>query len=306
MTSGDLPAASPAPMRRVVAILTAHNRRELTLACLRSYFSQEVSDIELGAVLVDDGSSDGTAEVVSREFPATQVVTGTGDLFWARGMATAEAAAMRSDPDYLLWLNDDVHLYPDALLRLMAVAETSKPSPVLIAGTVCDPETGAPTDGGLRRRDWHPMRFALVQPPDLPTAVDTVHGNVLLVPRATYRLVGNIDGGFAHTQADMDYGLRLGQRGGQNILIPGLVGTCAANYVLSEKLDPALSFTVRWRFLHSRKGRPLRSQIRYLRRHGGPFWPIFLLPPYIRLIAGLPFPDINHDTGGHSHVGVPP
>ena len=50
-----------APMRRVVAILTAHDRREMTLACLHSYFSQEVPGIELRAVLLDDGSSDGTA-----------------------------------------------------------------------------------------------------------------------------------------------------------------------------------------------------------------------------------------------------
>ena len=164
---------------------------------------------------------------------------------------------------------------------------------MLLAGSVCDPETGVTTYGGQRRRDWHPLRYALVTPPDVPTTVDTVNGNVLLVPRETYRLLGHIDGGFAHSQADMDYGLRLRQAGGENVLIPGHVGTCTANNAASVNLDPSLPLSVRWRYFRSPKGTPLRSQVRYLRRHGGPCWPIFLLPPYVRLLAGRWYPGVN-------------
>jgi GT2 family glycosyltransferase len=284
------------PTRRVVAILTAHNRREFTLACLQSYFSQEVTDTDLRAVLVDDGSTDGTGEAVSAAFPAAEVISASGDLFWARGMAAAEARAIRSQPDYLLWLNDDVRLYPNALSRLLAVVETRPGRPALLVGAVCDPGTGDTTYGGLRRRDWHPLRYDLAAPLDEPTTVDTVNGNVLLVPRETYLLVGGIDGGFAHSYADMDYGLRLRRAGGQNVLVPGHAGTCAANHIMSVNLDPGLSIRARWRFLHSRKGRPLGSQVRYLRRHGGPYWPVFLLPPYVRLLAGLRFSDGQRDA----------
>jgi GT2 family glycosyltransferase len=292
-----------APLRRVVAILTAHNRREVTLACLRSYFSQDVSRAELRAVVVDDGSSDGTAEAVSAAFPAAEVIRASGDLFWARGMATAETLAVQSAPDYLLWLNDDVCLYRNALQRLLTVAETHHRCPVLLAGAVCDPESGVTTYGGLRRRDWHPLRYALVAPLDVPTTVDTVHGNVLLVPREIYRLVGGIDGNFAHSYADNDYGLRLRQAGGENVLIAGHVGTCAPNDIVSASLDPSLPFSARCRFLHSRKGRPLRSQVRYLRRHGGPCWPFFVALPYVRLLAGRAFPGrtsgaLSRELGG--------
>jgi glycosyltransferase involved in cell wall biosynthesis len=280
---------------QVTAILTAHNRRELTLACLRSYFSQDAPGTVLRAVLVDDGSSDGTADAVLSAFPAAEVICATGDLFWARGMATAEARAVQTCPDFLLWLNDDVVLYPDALRRLLSAAEVCGQRPVVVAGAVCDPETGATTYGGLRRRDWHPMRFALVEPGVAPAAVDTVHGNVLLVPRVTYRLLGGIDGHFAHSYADCDYGLRLRQAGGQNLLSSGRVGTCAPNDIMTVNLSLALPLSVRWRFFHSRKGRPLGSQARYLRRHGGPFWPFFLLPPYVRLLIGRAPPDISRE-----------
>ena len=286
-------ALSQTPPRRVVAILAAHDRREMTLACLRSYFAQEAPDTELRAVVVDDGSSDGTGDAVAIAFPAAEVISASGDLFWARGMATAETSAVQSDPHYLMWLNDDVCLYPDALQRLLHTAEAYPSRPVLIAGSVCDPGTGVTTYGGRRRRDWHPLRYALVTPSDVPTTVDTVHGNVLLVPRETYRLLGQIDGGFAHSYADMDYGLRLRQAGGENVLIPGHVGKCAANNHASVNLDPSLPLSVRWRYFRSPKGTPLRSQVRFLRRHGGPCWPIFLLPPYARLLAGRWYPSVN-------------
>ena len=127
----------------------------------------------------------------------------------------------------------------------------------------------------------------------MPTTVDTVNGNVLLVPRETYRLLGHIDGGFAHSYADMDYGLRLRQAGGGSVLIPGHVGTCAANESARANLDPSLPLPVRWRNFRSPKGTPLRSQVRYLRRHGGPCWPIFLLSPYGRLLAGRWYPGVS-------------
>jgi GT2 family glycosyltransferase len=306
VTSGDTPEVSPTPMRRVVAILAAHNRRELTLACLRSYFSQDVVGTELRAVIVDDGSSDGTAEAVSKEFPAAEVIVDSGDLFWARGMATAESVAARSAPDYLLWLNDDVSLYPDALRRLLGVAEIPRERPVLVAGAVRDPLTGVTTYGGMRRRDWHPLRYSLVEPLETPVAVDTVHGNALLVPRQTYLLLGGIDGNFAHSYADNDYGLRLRQAGGVNVLIAGHVGTCAANDVIAVNLDPSRPFSVRWKFLHSRKGRPLGSQVHFLRRHGGPFWPIYILPPYVRLLAGRSFASYGCTKVIRTSAGSPP
>jgi GT2 family glycosyltransferase len=211
-------------------------------------------------------------------------------------MATAEAHAVQSDPDYLLWLNDDVQLFPDALRRLLSAAEPRRLRPVLLAGAVCDPETGVTTYGGLRRRDWHPLRYALAEPLDVPTTVDSVNGNVLLVPRMAYQLAGGIDGSFTHAYADMDYSLRLRHAGGENVLVAGHVGTCTRNDSAGASLDPSLPLFARWRFFHSPKGNPLASQVHYLRRHGGPCWPIFLLPPYVRLLAGLPFPRIERDT----------
>ena len=50
-------------------MLTSHTRRDRTLACLRSFYSQSLpSSLALDAVLVDDGSTDGTGPEVDQSF----------------------------------------------------------------------------------------------------------------------------------------------------------------------------------------------------------------------------------------------
>jgi GT2 family glycosyltransferase len=267
---------------RIVAILTSHNRRIKTLACLRSYFDQALpTPTSLEAVLVDDGSTDGTAEAVQALGAPVTIVCGAGDLYWARGMARAEKDALRRAPDYLLWLNDDVALDRDAVARLLDVAKTDD-SPCVVVGAVRDPFTGETTYSGLRRRDYHPLRYERVEPADQPQTVETFHGNVVLVPIAVAVSIGGIDGKFAHGAADYDYGLRATKAGVINLLAPETVGTCSSDSPHQPWLDPSLPFRERLRFLLGPKGLPPKSFARYLRRHGGRAWLVFWLALYVK------------------------
>ncbi len=272
--------------RQLTAIMTCHNRRASTLACIQSLAAQEDVDLDVRTVLVDDGSTDGTAPAVAARFPDIRLVPGDGTLFWAAGMALAERVALtEGDPDYLLWLNDDVRLSPGALRTLLTVSRDARPSLHAVSGSVRDPATGRTSYGGVRRLDWHPLRYQLATPGEQATEVDNVHGNVLLVPRLCYQALGAIDGGFEHAYADFDYGQRLRDRGGRLLLAPGHVGECSVNRRPRAALDPAVP---RWRRLAAAMTRtemPVRSQIRYLRRHGGAAWPVLAVAPYVR--AGL-------------------
>jgi len=270
---------------RITAILTSHNRREKTLACLRSYFDQALrTPATLEAVLVDDGSTDGTAEAVQAIAAPVTIVRGSGDLYWAAGMALAEKEALRRAPDCLLWLNDDVVLDRDALERLLAVAGKGD-STCIVVSAVRDPTTGDTTYSGLRRRDYHPLRYERVEPADRPLAVETFHGNIVLVPRAVAVSIGGIDGQFAHGAADYDYGLRATKAGVINLLAPGTVGTCSWDSPNKPWLNPSKPFRERLQFLLGPKGLPPRSFARYLRRHGGRAWFVFWLALYAKFLA---------------------
>ena len=104
----------------ISALLTCHNRREQTLACLESLRATTFPGITVDVHLVDDASNDGTAEAVAAAFPDVEINCGSGDLFWGGGMRLVFTRAVPTCPDYLLWLNDDVVLDTGALKRLLA------------------------------------------------------------------------------------------------------------------------------------------------------------------------------------------
>lgn len=292
--------ASPNPVT-VTAILTSHNRRDLTVRCLGSYFGQAAPGWVLHAVLVDDGSTDRTAQEVRTSFPDVEVVEGDGSLFWAAGMAAAEHVAARREPDYILWLNDDVVLQPHAVKELVAASrEQPRVKVHLVTGAVASRLTGAVTYGGVRRRDSHPMRFDLVVPNGSAQSVDTVHGNLLLVPRCTYLRLGGIDSAFAHAYADFDYGLRVRAMGGNCVLAPSVLGWCEAND-MPTVASMEISLLSKWRQMNGRKHSPFRSQVRYLRRHGGAAWFIFVLTPYVKMAVEHSLRRIRR--GSHETLG---
>ena len=108
-------------MLEVAAILTCYNRRQKTLNCLSSLYTSlsSTQDVNLTVYLVDDGSTDQTSEVVSRQFPEVKIIQGSGNLYWSGGMRLGFGQAMKTGYDFYLWLNDDVILNPSAIKELL-------------------------------------------------------------------------------------------------------------------------------------------------------------------------------------------
>jgi GT2 family glycosyltransferase len=271
-------------MQTVVALLTCHNRRDLTERCLASLFGQRHRGLRVDAVLVDDGSTDGTSEAVRRGYPQVRVVEGTGDLYWAGGMALAQLHALdHHRPDFLLWLNDDVVLEPTAVQALVDVARQH--GGCVAVGAVRDPGTGTTSYSGLRRCGRRPRGFVVVEPTALAQPVDTFNGNVVLVPRAVYEAVGGVDARMRHGYADLDYGLRARRAGFPSVLAPGHVGCCGGNPVDGTWRDPLVPRRQRLRLLFGPKGIPLGPHVRYCRRHGGRDWPVFVVGCYTKALG---------------------
>ncbi len=126
-----LPEATNAP--RVVAVLPARNEADVVGRCVASLLSQDYAP-PLHLVLVDDGSTDGTAEAARAAAAALgasdrlTVLTGatrppgwTGKL-WAVSQGVAFAEALTPQPDHLLLTDSDIGHEPGHLKALVAKA----------------------------------------------------------------------------------------------------------------------------------------------------------------------------------------
>ncbi len=116
--SGDMTAGS-GEWPTVTIVYLAYNRREELRESLRRMLSE--SDYESGlvdAIVVDNASGDGTADMMREEFPQVQLIVrdrNVGVSGWNVGLAAAKG-------EYVLALDDDCYLPPDGLRRAVAAA----------------------------------------------------------------------------------------------------------------------------------------------------------------------------------------
>ncbi|HEY6795296.1 MAG TPA: glycosyltransferase family 2 protein [Kineosporiaceae bacterium] len=273
---------------RIAAVMTVHNRKDLTLACLDRLRAQHVPGTTLDVFVLDDASTDGTAEAVIRRHPEVRLLRGNGDLYWGGGMQRALGAAMADDYDYYLWMNDDTTLDDGALSLLLGceleVRERGH-GPVIVVGSTRHPDTGELTYGGrVRLSRRRPLGWTLVEPGSEPRPCETMNGNTVLVPRAVVERVGTIDPAYVQQMGDFDYGLRARAAGCEVWVAPGTVGTCASHPARRTDLQPLRQELAR---LWSVKELSPKPWFVFTRRWAGPLWPVYWLSPYLRRGLGL-------------------
>jgi GT2 family glycosyltransferase len=262
---------APAPIR-IAVTMACFNRRETTLRCLRSLMPQQTDDVRLDVYLVDDASPDGTGDAVRAAFPDVHVLTGTGNLFWGGGMHMAMTEAVKHPYDFVLWLNDDVELKPDAIGGLLSEvqrARESEPGTMnIMVGAVTAPGTTDFTYAAFKRTSrLLPTKLERITPKgDQATLCDTMNGNCVLIPRQVVERIGTIDKAFPHQLGDIDYGYRAIAVGANILLAPASVGECAPNVPMRRKS----SLGKRLRELNTPRGFPPRPWVTFMWRHGGP------------------------------------
>ncbi len=276
----------------IAILVTCYNRRALTERCLSMLRQQPLFDPR-NLFLVDDGSTDGTGDMVRTMFPDAHVIDGSGDLFWNGGMRLAWEHAVDDDRtfDHYLWLNDDVVLHPGTLANMIADADAvvAVGAPVIVAGSTIDPATQTVNYGGHRRPSARrPLRLAMIEPTGSPQRVDTVSGNVVLVSKSAERLLGNLSPTFEHIYGDLDYGYRATAAGVPIFLASRVAGECDSNSISGSSIDTSLG---RWQRLRTRMKEDrkvhARDWRRFARLHSGlgPLSILYSVTPYLRIIA---------------------
>ena len=248
---------------RVAVVMLTMNQRESTLRALGSLMPQLRTGDRV--VVWDNGSTDGTVEAVAREFPGALAHHHPANLGVASGRnAGAALAAERFDPDYLLFLDNDLVLRPGFVDWLRATLDT-EPAVGQVQGKLLYlDEPGRINDGGgCRINFWlgrtDPVGFKQLDHGQCEQVAPCIScGGAMMVRAPLFRELGGFDGLFdPYGPEDLDFSLRLQQRGWQALYIPGAVALHEANHTYGADGYSAV-------YARSKA----RHWLRFLRRHG--------------------------------------
>lgn len=290
LMQADIPPTNKARLK-ICAILTCFNRKDKTEACLDALIGAAqymAGSVSLHIIVTDDGSKDGTSEMLQKQFPQAEVLNGDGGLYWNGGMRVAYGQALGQVHDFYLWINDDTTLFPNSLEKLLAThdaqfASTGRAG--LVVGSTCNDEGKVSYGGQRRKAGGKPLEFYLVEPTPHPQISDSANGNCLLVSEEAARQLGNLEEAYVHCMGDLDYGLRATKLGIPLWVSPGFVGKCGNDHPLGGSyLDSTLPFRVRWKKALSPKELSPRSWAVFCRRHAGPWWPLYWAWPYAKIV----------------------
>ena len=267
----------------IAILITCHNRREKTVTSLKALYKAILPEgYHFEVFLVDDGSTDGTSEAISTQFPKVNVIQGNGNLFWNGGMRLAwQKAAENYDYDFYLWLNDDTIIDKNAMSELFenhndALKKDNNPS--IIVGT-CRSEKGSDVFSYGGRNEKGP-----IIPNGKLQECKYINGNLVLVPQAIFKQIGILSNDYTHALGDNDYGLRAIQAGFTCYISKHYIATCPSNPGIPGWCNPKNSLKKRWQLLHTPKGLNIKEYNHYRKKFWGAKWLIFALKAYLKTI----------------------
>ncbi len=191
----------------IYIVIPVFNRKEFTKDCLDSLNRQTYKDFKV--IVIDDGSSDGTQEMIKNEYPEVVLLETTGDLFWTATINIGIKYAIENKASYVMALNNDT-IASDTYMEKMIYWSAKYPKALLGAFAV-DAHSKKPVYGG-EIIDWKRLKsksWLDVLPEKEYKGLHKVShfpGRGLLIPKKCIDDIGYYDEIiFPHYAADYDF-----------------------------------------------------------------------------------------------------
>jgi GT2 family glycosyltransferase len=205
------------PTSKTIVVVLNWNSHEMTADCIRSLLAMDAAEFEV--LVVDNGSSDGSAEILSREFPQIAVLPQGRNLGFAAGCNVGMQRALAVGAEHVLLLNNDTIVDTHLLRALLDKAEDHQnaamvspkiyyhalPDCLWWVGGTFNLWTGIPKHVDLRKKDNGKH--------DIARKIDWATGCAMLVRASALRKVGLFDEHFFLNAEDLDLSIRMRRAG---------------------------------------------------------------------------------------------
>lgn len=242
------------PARHTEAILVSYNTRDLLRECLTSLLNEQPRSV----VVVDNSSSDGSADMVEAEFSGVRLIRNHENIGFARAVNQALCDASAT---FVLLLNPDAMMAPGAL-RILTNYLLEHPSVGAVGPAMRHPDGRLRVlPAGRQPTLWRVFthstglsRLAAVSPvfdgwqhragvhDRAPLAVEWVTGGCLLVRMEAIREVGLLSERWFMYAEDLEFCKRLTDAGWRIMHLP----TAVVNHRFGSSTPDAGPENTRW------------------------------------------------------------
>ena len=203
-------------LMNLVAVVLSYNGREDTLAALESLRGIET-------VVVDNGSTDGSADAVAERFPDVELVRAGVNLGFAGGNNVGIRRALDRGADWVLLVNNDAEVEP-GIVDALAAAAAARPDAGVLACKVLFADSGRLWYAGA---DFDPIlgrsRHEGFGEADAAGRLEDTRratGAGMAVSRAAIEAAGLLDEELFLYAEDLEWSLRIREAGFAVVYVP--------------------------------------------------------------------------------------
>ncbi|MDQ1098530.1 MULTISPECIES: glycosyltransferase family 2 protein [Chryseobacterium] len=212
-------------MQKVHIIIVTYNAMKWVEQC---FGSLRISSVQVNCTVVDNGSSDGTQEYISKKFPEVELIRSEKNLGFGKANNIGIEKAYASGAEFFYLMNQDAWLYEDSLENLLAVYhshpnkhEIGILSPMHIDGS--ERKLDIFLDKYIATNYEHTRLISDLYFQDLKPYYELKFINAAhwLLPKSTIETVGGFNPYFFHYGEDAEYANRVTYHGKKTLLVPG-------------------------------------------------------------------------------------